>query len=115
MPGDRLLLESRAGAGEGQRILRLSGPFKFSTLSPFQDALRAPSVPSLIIDLAEVPCIDSSGAGALVQAYVSCRRAGGRLVLVGVNERVGSSLRMTGLDRLFNIYASVGEAEAALT
>lgn len=114
MQPDKLLAESRAGSRDRQRILRLAGPLTTATLSVFQGAMHAGATPSLIIDMNEVSCIDSAGVGALVQAYVACRRAGGRLALVGVNPRVQAVLQMAGFDKLFATYAQLGEAEQAL-
>ena len=114
MQPEKLLAESRAGSRDRQRILRLAGSFTMATLSVFQDALNAGDAPSLIIEMSEVSRIDSAGVGALVQAYVSCRRAGGRLALVGVNTRVQDVLQTAGFDKLFAAYARLGEAEQAL-
>ncbi len=80
----------------------------------FRDAVRSVAVPSMIIDLTEVPYIDSGAVGALVQTYVSCQRVGRRMALVGLSHRVRAVLQITGVDLLFNTFPTLGEAEEAL-
>ncbi len=109
-----LRVEARPGAREGQHVLRVAGPVTISTLPLFREAVRAVAVPSMIIDLTEVPYIDSGAVGALVQAYVSCQKAGRRLALVGLSHRVRAVLQITGVHVLFNTFPTLGEAEEAL-
>ena len=52
--------------------------------------------------------------GALVRAYVFCNKSGRKLMLVGMNHRVRNVLHLTGVDSLFDTYASIAEAESAL-
>ena len=52
--------------------------------------------PRLIIDLTDTPSLDSMAVGTLVRAYVSCQKAGRKLVLVGLNYRVKNILQITG-------------------
>jgi len=51
------------------------------TLFAFQNAIIKETAAALIIDMTEVPRIDSAGLASLVQAYVSSRGAGRRLAL----------------------------------
>ena len=73
------------------------------SLPAIQEALHSASV-STVLDLTEVPYMDSAGLGVLTNAYVSYQKHGYRLVLVGVSERVQALLRLTRLDRLFEVY-----------
>jgi anti-anti-sigma factor len=50
--------------------------------------------------------------GTLVRTFVSCHKSGRKLALVGLNHRVRNVLQITGIDPLFDIYATVAEAEA---
>ena len=63
-PQDPLNIEEVSGTPEGRRVLRLSGPVLLSNFFPFQALVRASTAPSLILDLTEVPYIDSAGIGA---------------------------------------------------
>ncbi|TEU12933.1 MAG: anti-sigma factor antagonist [Anaerolineales bacterium] len=65
----------------------------------------------LVIDLTDVPFIDSSGLAALVSGLKAIREAGGTLKLAGLNEQARTVLTLTMLDRVFEMYP---DAEAAL-
>jgi anti-sigma B factor antagonist len=67
----------------------------------------------LIIDLSHVPYMDSSGVATLVEAMQVARRAGGRLVLCALQERVRSIFEIARLDMIFTIVGSPADALAA--
>jgi anti-sigma B factor antagonist len=67
----------------------------------------------IIADLGKVPFIDSSGLGVLVGALRRVREAGGELRLVSEHEAVVKILRITGLDRVFPLYATLDQAMGA--
>jgi anti-sigma B factor antagonist len=69
---------------------------------------------TLIVDLAEVGFLDSTGLGALVEARAATSEAGGSLPLVCSQERILKLFTITGLDGIFAIHDSVGDAVAAL-
>ena len=69
--------------------------------------------PIVIADLSKVPFIDSSGLGVLVGALRRVREAGGELRLVSEHEAVVKILRITGLDRVFPLYATLDQAMGA--
>jgi anti-sigma B factor antagonist len=108
-----LLVESLAANAGDQRILRCSGPLVISTLFTFRDAIRAESARHIIVDLTEVPYVDSAGLGALIQAYISLKRDARTLALAGLNERANALLEMTNVSQLFRIYRTLAEAKAA--
>ena len=58
----------------------------------------------LVIDLQGVTRIDSTGLGALVHAFASADRRGGRIVLLHVNGRNHELLTMTKLLTVFDVY-----------
>lgn len=88
MPNEPLVIEDVPGPKEGQRILRLTGPLTMSTLFDFQARVRTDTSRTLLLDLTNVPYVDSAAIGALVGAYVTHEKDGRTLFLVGVNERV---------------------------
>ena len=107
-------ITGHAGATASAHILCVTGPITHSTAPALQEAVRAATSTSLIIDLSEVPSVDSMAMGALVRAYVFCNKSGRKLMLVGMNHRVRNVLRLTGVDSLFDNYATIPEAESAL-
>jgi anti-sigma B factor antagonist len=64
----------------------------------------------LVVDLGRVDFIDSTGLGVLVGALNRTRELGGTLQLVCSQERVLKLLRITGLDQVFLVRASVHAA-----
>jgi len=102
------------GAREGQRILSLKGPLTLHTTFDFQSAARAETSPALIIDLTDVPYVDSAGLGALVGAQVTTQKANREIAFVGVNARVKALMDMTHVTQVFRVYPSIQEAEANL-
>ena len=114
MPDQPFQVAARAGANANVGIVSVTGPLTVATSPAFQEAARAVASPSLIVDLSEVPWLDSMAIGALVRVYASCSKAGRRLALVGLNHRVANVLRLTGVDALFDTYSSITEAESAL-
>ena len=58
----------------------------------------------LVLNLADVPRIDSVGVGAIVQAYTSARRRGGDLKLLRVRHRNRRLLTVTKLLTVLQAY-----------
>lgn len=66
----------------------------------------------IVIDLERVPYVDSTELGRLMRSHLSVRKAGGRVRLCNLSERMRLLLRMTHLDTVFELYDS---QEAALS
>ena len=115
MPAEPFHVVGRAGANASVHILSVKGPITNSTSAEFQEAVRAVGTPGLIVDLSEVPWVDSMAVGALVRAFVFCNKSGRKLALVGLNHRIKNVLHIVGVDSLFNTYATIPEAESALS
>ena len=69
---------------------------------------------SLVLDLSRVPYIDSTRLGELIAAHVTVSRQGGRLVVAGATSHISNLLKVAGLEGIFESFASVDEAHAAL-
>jgi anti-anti-sigma factor len=113
MADEPLRVENLEGSRVGHRILRLTGPLTLSNLFQFQGLLRSEKAPVIIVDLTQVPYVDSAGIGALMGGHVSRQKDGRRLALVGVNERVQHALEITRVFQFFSVYPTVDAAEAA--
>jgi anti-sigma B factor antagonist len=68
--------------------------------------------PEIIMDLAALEFIDSSGVAALVRGRAHARHAGGDLLLAAPREPVLRVLAITRLTDNFSVHASVEEAAA---
>lgn len=93
-------------------ILRLHGPLLLGNFFGFQNTVRADAASLLIIDVSDVPYIDSAGIGCLVGAHVSREHSGRKLVLVGASDRLLSALKVTKVDQLFTFAPDVEHATA---
>ena len=65
----------------------------------------------MVIDLGNVPYMDSSGVATLVEGMQLANRAGAVLVLVGMQERVKSIFEIARLDTVFKIVNELSEAK----
>jgi anti-sigma B factor antagonist len=75
--------------------------------------VQAGKVGRLVIDLSGVPYMDSSGVATLVEAMQVSRRAGTKLVLCGLQDKVRSIFEIARLDTVFTIVADTDAAIAA--
>lgn len=92
-------------------IFELHGPLTLSTLFDFQNAIRQPDVHDVILDLADVPYIDSAGLGAILTHWTHTQRNGNKFAVTGVCERVRLILSMTKVDSMLPTFADNEEAQ----
>ncbi|MFZ0704482.1 MAG: STAS domain-containing protein [Candidatus Korobacteraceae bacterium] len=92
-------------------ILRLHGPLLLGNFFSFQNLVRSDSAKLLIIDMADVPYIDSAGIGCLVGAHVSRENSGRKLIVAGATERLLNALKVTRVDQLFQFAPDVEQAK----
>ncbi|HEY1421961.1 MAG TPA: STAS domain-containing protein [Candidatus Acidoferrum sp.] len=64
----------------------------------------------ILINLADVNYIDSSGIGELVQAYTSVKNRGGELKLLHLTKKVHDILQITKLYTVFDVYSDEATA-----
>lgn len=103
---------------------RTEGPWTVLDVSGEVDLYTAPSLrerlvsiidegaPRLLVNLADVGFMDSSGLGVLVGALKRTRERGGELSLVCRDGPTLKVLAVTGLDKVFDVYETL---EAALS
>ena|SRR5215469_651177 len=96
----------------GATVLRLHGPLLLGNFFPLQNMVRSDNAALLVVDVSDMPYIDSAGIGCLVGAHVSRENSGRHLILVGANDRLMTSLKVTKVDQLFTLSPSVEQALA---
>jgi anti-sigma B factor antagonist len=69
----------------------------------------------IIVDLAKVTFIDSTALGVLVSGAKRVRPQNGTLDIVCADENITRIFEITGLDRIFGIYATRDDALKAAT
>jgi len=90
--------------------LKLKGKRLDSTVSPELKGefliLCKPKLENLVVDLSEVDFCDSSGLSALLIAERKMKEHGGKVRLVNVHKKVSSLLKISMLDRVFDVQES---------
>jgi anti-sigma B factor antagonist len=64
----------------------------------------------IVLNLAEVPYIDSAGLGEIVRTYTTVSRQGGSLKLLNLTKRITDLLSITKLLTVFETYDSENDA-----
>lgn len=59
---------------------------------------------NILLNLAEVPYLDSGGIGELVSAFVAVRREGGNVKLLNLTRRVRGILEIVKLITIFEVF-----------
>jgi anti-sigma B factor antagonist len=97
---------------DGQVIVALRGVLDVADAVSVAAALTAVAARQrdIIIDLAGLEFIDSSGVAALVRGRRQARYAGGELLLAAPQQQVLRVLTLTRLIDVFPVHASVAEA-----
>ena len=102
---------------DGVCILRLQGRFvtgSDSELVSARNFLQEAGIANAVVDLSDVPYLDSTGLAFVVEIHKSLASRGGQLFLANAKRRVGEVLRMTRIDEIIPVFQDVEDAEAAL-
>ncbi|HEV7654390.1 MAG TPA: STAS domain-containing protein [Mycobacteriales bacterium] len=96
----------------GHTVLSVSGEVDIHTSPMLRLALADLTGPErrLIVDLGDVQFLDSSGLGALVEGLNRAKDMDGDLSLVCPAGPMLKLLRITGLDQVFVLYATIEDA-----
>ena len=99
--GDVVVLDlaGRVMLGEGDELLRDK-----------VNSLMNQGRKKIVLNLAEVPYIDSAGLGEVVRTFTTVSRQGGQLKLLNLTKRITDLLAITKLLTVFDTYDSEQEA-----
>ncbi|MFZ3217237.1 MAG: STAS domain-containing protein [Candidatus Acidiferrales bacterium] len=61
---------------------------------------------NILLNMADVAHVDSSGIGELVRSHTTVRKQGGQLKLININKKVNDLLQMTMLSAVFDVQPS---------
>lgn len=111
---DQFRIEVSHGASD-ERIIKLSGPFTLRDVFEFQTLLRSECAPVTILDMTEVPYMDSGALGSLLGMHVSCQRDGRHYGITGMSERLQTILRVAGVTGILVTFDTFAAAQNALT
>ena len=110
---DELTIENTVGPAS-VRVLKLSGPFTLNGIWDFQAGARAATEPITIIDLTDVPYMDSAALGSIMGVHVSRQRVHNKYAIVGANERLETLFEVAGVAKILVRYPTSAEALRAL-
>ena len=100
-------------------ILSLSGKMmggpETTALHDHIRGLMNDGIKKVVIDLAGVKWINSSGLGVLMAVMTTLKNAEGQLKLANVTEKVESLLMITQLMRIFETYDSIDRAVSSMS
>lgn len=99
------------------RVVHLHGPVDVSRAMDLRELLGAqidgPDA-RVLLDLTDVPLIDSSGIGILVTAHRRADSQGARFAVAGAAGTVARVFEMTRTNKLLSLFDTVDEGVAAL-
>ena len=96
-------------------LCRPVGELDAYTVSEFRQSLgELASHPQVVIDLSEVPFMDSAGLGALIGGIRRARENGGEVAVACSRPTLTRLLHTTGFDRIVPVTETLAEAVAAL-
>jgi anti-sigma B factor antagonist len=109
-------LELSESAADGCAVLAVGGEVDVYSSPAFRARMLEllDADPQLVVDLSGLAFIDSTGLGVLVAARNRALENGGAVAFVCTQDRVLKLLRITGLDSVFDVHATVEEAVAGL-
>lgn len=90
--------------GEGDVALR----------NAVSEALEA-GAKNILLDLADVTTLDSSGVGEMVAAYTTVTNRGGRLKVCQMPSKIADILQITQLITVFEVYETADEAVSSFS
>ena len=105
-------MEIKVNSKDGITILQVHGEINISTSPDLKKSFEKIQANKIVINMANVGYIDSSGLATLVELLKRLKTKGGSLSLSQVSEKVKSLFEITKLDKLFSIHPS---DEAALS
>ena len=109
------MLEIQVEHTDRYTLCRPVGELDAYTVGQFRDSLsELASVQRLLIDLSEVPFMDSSGLGALIGGIRRAREADGDVTVACSRPTLTRLLHTTGFDRIVTVAETVDEAASAL-
>ena len=92
-------LNGKLTIGEGDELLREK-----------INSLMQQGHTNLLLNLGEVPYVDSAGLGEIVRTFTTVKHQGGTLKLINLTKRIKDLLTITKLLTVFDTYDSEAEA-----
>lgn len=113
-------MDLKVSAREERNVtfIRVAGELELDTHTQLREMLirlAAVQRPAIVVNLAEVSYIDSTGMGVLIGGEKRANEYGGKFAVVCANEKILRLFRITGLDRALRIFPSEEEARQGVS
>jgi anti-sigma B factor antagonist len=99
-------------------VLDLGGTLTVNEAVRFRDKIHSlvfDGRRAIVLNMKELSYMDSTGLGALVGAYTTVTKAGGRIGLVNLTSRVSNVMTITKLLTVFDVFDSEALAVVQLS
>jgi anti-anti-sigma factor len=113
-PTEDVTIETLGEPCDDLHIIKVRGALTIHNFFDFQDLTRKQSANVLLVDLEDVPYIDSAALGCLIGIHVSREKAARKYALVNANERLKKLFSVAGVDQLLVTYDSLADAKTSL-
>jgi anti-sigma B factor antagonist len=103
---------------EGVRLLALDGGLDHTNTDEFIETmyrLLDEGSPCVVLDLGRLTYVSSWGLSSLVRVHHHFATRGGRVAFANLHTAVATLLRLSHLDRLFDLYPTVAKAIQTLS
>lgn len=109
------MLNIQVEEGDEYTVCRPVGELDAYTVGQFRESLgELASKPKLLIDMSEVPFVDSAGLGALIGGIRRAREVGGDVAVCCNRPTLVRLLHTTGFDRIVTVAETLEEAARSL-
>ncbi len=113
---ETMRIETSLRQRDGIPVLDVIGEIDIYTTPQFKEAVSAvidENESVIVINMAQVTYMDSSGFGTLLSATKRLRPVDGALYLAACNDAIQRMLQITRLNTIFGVYETEDEALAA--
>ena len=103
--------------GEGCNILNVCGDVDVYTSPKVKESINAlieKEIYNIVVNLEDVRYVDSTGLGVWIGALKRVKEHNGNIVLVCTNPQIKKIFQITGLVKIFSIFANNEDAIGAL-
>lgn len=97
-------MEIKSAEKDGVLFVEVQGEINIASSPELKKAFDKVQASKVVINMAKVGYIDSSGLATLVELLKKCKMKGGSLSLTQLSDKVKSLFEITKLDRLFGIF-----------
>src|SRR4030095_12948298 len=104
-------MQLKEATHEGIDVFALRGDIDLDSAPSLRSVFQAKineHCPALIVDLAQVSFIDSTGLSVLIEYFRNFGRHGGAFCLCGLSDELKEIFRIVGLDRIIPMFATAG-------